>query len=297
MTALPRLATDGNRIIRRDTGEAVLLRGVNRSGLEYADPAGADFLAGAGITEGEIRHITQDWGASIIRLPFNQDRALNGRGAAGPEDYLRALDQVIEWAAAAGAYTLLDLQWINSDVRIAPLPDNGSQRVWRILAQRYRDNPAVLFDLYNEPHDVSAELWRFWACVLLGIVREEHPEAVIFVSGVDWGYDLRDVPINETGVVYSTHVYPWKSLAWRKAFGTLADDLPVFAAEWGGREEHLNWGEALAEYLRERGMGWTAWSWADDPHLVLRNEPTGWNPTPFGGLVLRELQTPLLLPA
>lgn len=305
---LPALATDGNRIIRRDTGAAVLLRGVNRSGLEYSEPANRDFLASARLTENEIRHITRDWGANIIRLPFNQDWALNGRSKASPEDYLRALDQAIAWAAQNGAYTLLDLQWLSAEdeygrssegspIRIAPLPNNDSQVLWRILAERYRDQPSVLFDLYNEPHDVSVDLWRMWADILLGVVRERHPESLVFLSGTDWGYDLRDVQIHETNVVYSTHVYPWKELAWDKAFGFLTDDLPVFAGEWGGNDEHLSWGEDLAGYLRDRSLGWTAWSWSDWPHLVSRNEPENWVETRFGELVRRQLQSPLILPS
>lgn len=298
---LPRLATDGNRIIRRDSGKPLLLRGVNRSGLEYAEPQGQDFLEAARLSEAEIRHITEDWGANIIRLPFNQGFALNGRRAASPDDYLRALDQVVDWAAAAGAYTLLDLQWLSADAnhgrqrngginRVAPLPDSDSQRLWRILARRYQGEPAVLFDLYNEPHHTSADVWRLWAGMLTGIVREEAPQALVFVSGVDWGYDLRGVPLPETGIVYSTHVYPWKRLSWKKAFGWLADDLPVFAAEWGGSESHLDWGGELAGYLRGLGIGWTAWGWTDWPPLVSRAETERWNVTPFGELVRRELQ-------
>ena len=37
--------------------------------------------------------------------------------------------------------------------RVAPTPDANSSVLWRTLAERYRDEPAVLFDLFNEPHD------------------------------------------------------------------------------------------------------------------------------------------------
>jgi hypothetical protein len=35
---LPPLRTSGNRIINSVTGVPILLRGINRSGLEYSDP-------------------------------------------------------------------------------------------------------------------------------------------------------------------------------------------------------------------------------------------------------------------
>ena len=31
---------------------------------------------------------------------------------------------------------------------------------WRSVATEYRDDHSVLFDLYNEPHDVSWDCWE-----------------------------------------------------------------------------------------------------------------------------------------
>src|SRR4051794_1410651 len=105
---LPWLATSGPHILPADTMLPVLLRGVNRSGLEYSEPNDGGFLAAAGITEDEIGRIVSDWGANIIRVPFNQDWALRGRNGRPAEEYRAALDQVISWASALGAYTVLD---------------------------------------------------------------------------------------------------------------------------------------------------------------------------------------------
>ena len=96
---LPALVTAGNRILRADQMSLVLLRGVNRSGLEYSEPNADGFLAAARITPDEIREIVADWHANIIRLPFNQDWCLNGRGTFSAKAYLASLDQVIAWAA------------------------------------------------------------------------------------------------------------------------------------------------------------------------------------------------------
>ncbi|MCZ2151593.1 MAG: glycoside hydrolase family 5 protein [Bryobacterales bacterium] len=276
---LPSLATAGNRIVRKDTGEPVLLRGVNRSGLEY----------GVRATREEIRRIVEEWKAGIIRIPFTQQWALDS------EDYRRALDDIVRWAAEFGAYALLDLQWLRPDddfgvnpngsvQRIAPLPDFNSPRLWRSLAERYREEPAVLFDIYNEPHGVPAEDWRHWARLLVNTIREVHPGSLIFVSGIDWGYDLRGVPFPGENLVWSTHVYPSKQPGWHAAFGRAATEVPVFAGEWGGTDHDLAWGRSLAAYLRSLEIGWTAWSWNDWPHL--RREG---NPTLFGELVRLEL--------
>src|SRR4051812_10942599 len=90
---LPWLVTQGNRIVRKDTGDVVLLRGVNRSGLEYTEPGDDGFLGAARLTRREIAHLCNDWHCNILRLPFTQDFALNGRGKWPAEAYLAALDQ------------------------------------------------------------------------------------------------------------------------------------------------------------------------------------------------------------
>ncbi|HUQ94136.1 MAG TPA: glycoside hydrolase family 5 protein [Bryobacteraceae bacterium] len=268
---LPALATQGNRIVNRDSREPVLLRGVNRSGLEY----------GAQIPQEDIRRIVAEWNSNIIRIPFIQDKALNS------EEYRKSLDDVIEWAAGLGAYTLLDLQWLDTTQKIAPLPDFETPRLWRMLAERYRGQPHVLYDLYNEPHDCRAEDWQYWARLLTDTIREVHPDSLIFISGIDWGYNLRDVPFDGPNLVWSTHVYRWKPLPWAVAFGHLAPDVPVYAAEWGGGGDDLQWGRELADYFNSLQMGWTAWSWSDYPHLQMDGEVT-----PFGELVRAELATP-----
>ena len=306
------LTTAGVSIVNARTGEPVLLRGINRSGLEYSS------LTQAGITAAEIEFIVQGWHANVIRLPFNQDWAL-ARPGYDPEPYLQALDFVIQTAAGAGAYTLLDLQWLDAATPrgtlpggranfVPPLPNLASVDLWRQLADRYRDEPAVLYDIFNEPHDaldddatpllgidaagvtsplpaklVTMDQWQPWATHLIDAIRSRNPAALIFVSGVNWAYDLRGFPLpGVDSVVYSTHVYRAKGGNWDDAFGDLAQTQPVFAAEWGGTDDDVAWGLGLYRYMQRRDMGWTAWSWSDEPRLI---DPGTMQPTPFGNLV------------
>lgn len=266
------LSVRGNRIFDAVTGQPAILRGVNRSGLEYSRTP---------IPESDIEQIVNGWGANVIRLPFNQEWALEDPGY---------LDHAIEMAAQRGAYSILDLQWLDartvrgydSDGRpyyVASLPDENSPEVWKRLAERHRDNPAVLYDIFNEPHDITVAAWIPWALRLVDAVRSQHPPAVILVPGVNWAYDLSAYPIaGLEDVVYSTHVYANKGRDWDRAFGNLAAVAPVFAGEWGG--EDVAWGAALAAYLERRGIGWTAWSWCDEPRILRDGEPT-----PYGLLV------------
>ena len=327
---LPKLVTSGNRILRADTMGDVLLRGVNRSGLEYTEPSEGGFLVAAGLTEDEVREIVMNWRANILRLPFNQDWALRGRRGFSAEAYLASLDQVIYWASALGAYTILDLQWLDAETvygttldqndekqpnRVAPTPDANSITLWRSLAARYRDEPAVLFDLFNEPHSpldddflpihligaggdvvesdadfVGPQEWVPWAARLIAEVRQIRPEGLILVGGVDWAFDLRQVRLDAPNIVYSTHIYSNRNAdVWSRALGS-SDQAPVFVGEWGGTEKDLEFGRQLAVLMRQQGLGWTAWSWVDYPQLVEAPRAPNYQPTRFGDLVRAELR-------
>lgn len=228
---LPWLTVFDRHIVDTRSQRRVLLRGVNRSGLEYAEPAPSGFLDSVGLSESEIAYMVKDWGANVIRVPFNQQSALNGRGALSASVYLEALDRAIFWASRAGAYTLLDLHWLDSDSgrglnsdgscnRVPALPNKASVEVWGVLAARYKSESAVLFDVFNEPHspirddsntyegieetgatfqllrrNVTMAEWQPWARHLVRAIRNEHPRSLIFVPGVSWAYDLRGMPL------------------------------------------------------------------------------------------------------
>ena len=247
--------------------------------------------------EAEFDRMICGWRANVLRIPFNQDWAW-ARDGYDAAPYLAAIDRAVEMAARRGAYTLLALQWLDNRRALGhdgqgrpnfvpPLPDAGSIELWGQLATRYCDESAVLYDILTEPHDVSTRQWHPWARTLIDSIRERNPAALVFVSGVNWGYDLRGYPLpNVDGVVYSTHVYRNKGCDWQQAFGDLSATRPVFAGEWGGADEDIDWGRDLAAYLAERNIGWTAWGWPDRPPLI----DDEFEPTKFGALVRSLLQ-------
>jgi hypothetical protein len=326
---LPELFTSGNRICRVDTTEPILLRGVNRSGLEYTEPTSAGFLPAADFTEEEVSEIVRNWRCNVARIPFNQDWALHGRRGHSAEEYLASLDWVISWFAAIGAYTILDLHWLDADTiyghthdengvevdnHVAPTPNAGTIPLWTALAARYCDEPAVIFDLFNEPHDrltddylpiqviasdgsvvesedgsVGPRKWTAWASRLVAEVRAINPACLILVGGVSWAFDLHKIRIAAPNIVYSTHIYHDRPEdTWGKAFGHAAE-VPVFVGEWGGTKDNLDFGARLAWLLRGEGLGWAAWSWVDYPQLIQPPRAPAFRPTLFGELVRGEL--------
>ncbi len=268
------LSTSGSKIIDSD-GNQVVLHGVNRSGLEYDKN-------GNGMSQTEFDYMCQNWQAKIIRIPFNQEWIMTD------ESYNNFLDEVIGWIKNNGAYIILDLQWQNTTVKIPRIPDTSAVTMWKKLALRYKDDPAILYDIHNEAHDVGFDEWRDRASQIIAGIRSVHAKALILVSGLNWANDIgvwARNPLPYDNIVYSLHVYPWFSNATKfdELVGNYSDQIPVFVGEFGGYVENAAWGRQLMAYLNEEGLGWTAWSWIDDPHLTQQDNRR--TPTEFGAVV------------
>jgi hypothetical protein len=308
----PLLAVAGNRL-KTPAGDVVRLQGVNIASLEWTSKG-----------ENVLRSLTvaiDDWGANVVRLPLAQDRWF-GRAKEqkdGGAAYRTLVQQVVQSAALKRCYVLLDLHWSDAGVwgqNIAQhhMPDQQSAAFWQAVAAQFANHPAVLFDLYNEPHDVSWEVWRNGGVVhegsgnapggkleyrtpgmqsLLEVCRKQGARNVIVAGGLDWAYDLTGLAKGYAladprgnGVVYATHIYPWKR-DWDRNVTVAVDRYPVLVGEVGcepgGKEEDpKTWAPKVLDYIERHQLHWTAWDLhpAASPCLI-----RDWNytPTPHWG--------------
>ena len=84
------------------------------------------------------------------------------------------------------------------------MADTNSVTFWSEVAARYKDDGRVLFELYNEPHDVTWTSGRTaarpasgWEAVgmqqLYDAVRAAGAENLVIIGGLDWAFDLSGV--------------------------------------------------------------------------------------------------------
>jgi len=313
----------GNQILRPD-GTPVWLQGVNVVSLEFR-VHGDHVLRAAQIA-------IDDWRSNIVRLPvkeeywFGRENTQKDGGAA----YRELVDAAINVIANRGAYVLLDLHRFR-----APRPEHVE--FWSDAAKKYRNHPAVLFDLFNEPHSISWKVWRDGGFVpqketpadedaflastekakldpgfdspgmqaLVDTVRATGAKNIVVAGGLDWAYDLTGVAKGfalenrgGNGIVYATHIYPWKT-GWVEKALVLADRYPIIVGEVGcdvkkmsfipadRQEDPYTWAPDMIAFIQQHKLHWTAFSFYPRATPIMISD---WNftPTPFWGAFVKE---------
>src|SRR2546423_4475446 len=116
----PAVRVQGNRLV--DTaGRPVRLRGVNRSGAEYACAQGRGIFDGP--SDSASVHAIASWRANVVRLPLNETcwLGINGVAAAyAGANYQRAIADYVGTLNRAGLGVILDLHWTPADTARAP---------------------------------------------------------------------------------------------------------------------------------------------------------------------------------
>ncbi len=185
------------------------------------------------------------------------------------------------------------------------MPDaDHSSAFWTSVASFYKSDPAVLFDLYNEPHDISWSCWLngcstgspAWTTAgmqsLVNAVRATGATQPIMVGGLAWSNDLSGWLASKpadpaNALVASFHNYNFNVCdpsCWNATVATVANQVPVVTGELGENDcahgyidQYMPWADAHGiSYL---GWTWDTWDCASGPAFISNYDGT---PTAFG---------------
>lgn len=269
--------------------------GLDRPSLEWNS-------SGENLSESDYQAMAT-WGANVVRISMNQTYWLQGG------DYQATVDQQVQWIEASGMDVILDLHWSDRAQGAQPgqqrMADENSRTFWSQVAEKYKGDGRVQFELYNEPHDVSWEVWLnggasgdgFTVVGMQGLydaVRATGANNLVIVGGLDHAYDLKGVPSHRVkgyNIAYASHPYdfPNKQPAnWRQDWGFMASTDPVVLTEFGDISGNCDtsYYSQLIQYADSVGASWTGWAWyvADCKFPSLIDDWSG-TPTAAGAIV------------
>ena len=321
----PRLHVAGNRLVNA-RGRPVLLHGVNRSGTEFLCVQGHGIFDGP--TDQASISAMKAWGINAVRIPLNEG-CWNGESYVDPAyagaNYQDAIKAYVRLVNANGMVVILDLHW--SDGRypahcdsaearcLKPVPDQAQAiPFWTSVANTFKGNAAVIFDLFNEPfperpaHSEAAG-WQCWlsggTCpgigypvagmqTLVNTVRATGARNVILAGGLAYANDMTGWLAHEPAdplhnLAASWHSYNFNRCSnitcWTSEVAPVIAQVPVVAGEIGENTCASGYITALMNWLDSQSSGYLAWAWnadfpcASGPSLITSYDGS---PTPYG---------------
>lgn len=314
--AIPPLAVHvvGNNLVDA-SGRAVRLRGVNRSGTEFACAQGWGFFDGPTDAASITRML--EWKINTVRVPLNESCWLGINNVStqfGGANYRAAIQQWVTRLHEAGLLVILDLHWSAPGTTLATaqteMPNaDHSANFWRSVATTFKNDPAVIFDAFNEPHLIDWACWRNgcttsegWRAVgmqtLVDTIRSTGATQPIVLSGRHWGGDLSQwlvhVPMDPAGqLVAGAHIYNFSTCnsvsCWDASIAPVAAKFPVVTSELGSDDCARGFADTYLAWADSRGISSTPWTWnvwdcRQGPSLI-----ADYNGTPTGfGIAVKE---------
>jgi hypothetical protein len=294
-------ASSGLHVSGRDllagNGHRLILRGVNRSGTEYA------CIQGWGIFDGpsdaaSVRAIAA-WHVNFVRVLLNEDcwLGINGvKRAYSGARYRRAIVDYVALLHRYGIYAEISLVWAAPGRRRATYqpaaPDHDhSPAMWGSMAATFRNDPNVLLAPWGEPVVNAGCLLRGGVCEATSPPNHRHYQTAgmqqavhvmraagyrgpIAIPGLNYANDLSQwlafEPRDPLGqLVAEAHVYGKNAcsstLCLDRTMAPVALVVPMIFGEAGETFDASSCGSrnisSFLHWADDHGVGYAAWTW------------------------------------
>lgn len=301
------IAVSGDHLVNW-AGEPVVLRGADTSGTEYACVSERSIFDGEEEASAGSVAAMRSWGFNAARVELNESCWLGVQGvkpAYSGLPYREAIERYVDALRAAGMYVILDMHFSSTGAgRKArgqePMPDETyAPAFWSSVAAVFKDDPAVIFDLFNEPYpNRNTDSEAAWKCVLdgsaggtcsgfkyeaagmqqlLDAVRGTGATNVVMAGGPQFAGDLDRWlqfepadPLHQLAA--SIHIY-WKSVkqpdyspcfdsaCWREVLAPLSTEVPIVVGEIGELDCSDTLYPPFLGFADEHDISYLAWAW------------------------------------
>ena len=276
-----KLSVDGAFLVD-ETGEKVVLRGVSFGWHNwwprfYNEKAVGTFM--------------NDWKCSVVRAAMGVDP---DRGyIRDPQFSTECVTRVVDAAIQCGIYVIID--WHSHTIRTAE-----AVGFFREMAQKYKDYPNVMYEIFNEPERDSWKEVKAYSEEIVKAIREIDPSNIILVGSPHWDQDIHlvaDDPIARyDNIMYTLHFYAATHHQFLRDRGdyAISKGLPLFVSECAGMEatgdgpiDYEEWQKWL-DWMDKNRISWVAWSVSDKDETCSMMLPTAPSEGNWGDSDLKE---------
>jgi len=252
------LRVEGNRVVNQD-GDVVSFAGMSlfwsQWGGKYYNPEAVHALA-------------TEWNCGITRAAMAVEA---GGYLRNPEREKEKVKIAVESCIKEGIYIFID--WHDHN---AHKHQEEAIAFFAEMAQDYGEYPNVIYEIFNEPAEVS---WKEdvipYSIAVIEEIRKHDPDNLILVGTTRWCQELqlaaKDPIEGYDNLVYSLHYYAasHKEDIRKKAEKALEAGLAIMASEWGSCEYTGNGyvdeesTRIWLDFMKENGISWCNWSLND----------------------------------
>ena len=208
--------TNGNKIVD-DKGHIVKLKGVSRTGLEYNY---VDLNAMIPETIDMDIRMMKEWGFNSIRFPIRDVFWLNDIL------YRNKIKYWVDRTLNNSMIPILDLHTQQNHIGLDNfmLKMGYVKEMWVDIAQTYKGDHRIFFEIFNEPHNIDVDVWWNGDSTYYGyneILKQirAHADNICIIGGLDYAYQWAFLKKNTTllkqiqafdNIVLSTHPYGYR---------------------------------------------------------------------------------------
>ena len=197
-----------------------------------------------------VSWLKEDWNTTIVRAAM---------GVEDPGGYLdnkaankNRVKTIVDAAIDEGLYVIID--WHSHHAE-----DNTNEAVlfFQEMADLYGEHDNVIYELYNEPLDISwTNIIKPYAVSVITTIRAIDPDNLIVVGTPEWSQRIdlaaADPIIGFSNIAYTLHFYTIYHQQWLRdrANAALDDGIALFVTEWGSI------GYSLVDPEANKWMAW-----------------------------------------
>lgn len=217
--------------------------------------------------ESSIRWLKDDWKCTIVRAAMGVEA---GGYLKNPKEEKAKVISVIDACIKNGIYVIVDWHDHHAQDHL-----KESKEFFKEIAEKYGDKPNIIYELYNEPLQVSwSKVIKPYAEEVIKTIRRYDPDNLIVIGSPNWSQDV-DIasldPVKDTNLAYSFHFYTstHDSSLWTKAISAIKNGAPLFVTEYGISEASGNGNINYAEtekwlsFVKEYKLSTCNWSVMD----------------------------------